>query len=153
MEVKFVKIFYGLIAFAVAFFAVSLFYYFSSQTEKSASNEPAQTETEKADTTKEDDATKEETESANTSDVNIDSIQNNNCLSCHSISSLGAEGGNTGPDLSNAFSTVEGKHGKSLDEFLKEPTSAVMSTVIGDNPLSDEDRENIVNALKAADEK
>lgn len=77
-------------------------------------------------------------------------LNRNNCLSCHAVDSLGAEGGTTGPDLSNAFNEVEGKHGRPLEEFLQEPTSAVMSDVIGDNPLEDEEREAIIEALKQA---
>ncbi|TMN21515.1 cytochrome C [Lentibacillus cibarius] len=79
-------------------------------------------------------------------------LSRNNCLSCHAVESLGAEGGTTGPDLSNAYNVVEDKHGKPLEEFLKEPTSAVMSTVISDNPLEDEEREAIIEALKKAAE-
>lgn len=73
-----------------------------------------------------------------------------NCLSCHAVSSLDLSGGATGPDLSQAFTTVEGKHGKTLEEFLKEPTSMVMSGVIDSNPLSDEEIEQVVTALKKA---
>lgn len=74
------------------------------------------------------------------------------CLSCHSVSSLGLEGGATGPDLSQAFTGVEGKHGKPLNEFLKEPTSAVMSSVIGGNPLTDEEIQQVIDALQEAAE-
>ena len=56
------------------------------------------------------------------------------------------------PDLSNIYKEIEGKHGKTLDEFLENPTSAVMSTVIGDNPLEDTEREEIVKLLKEISE-
>ncbi len=79
-----------------------------------------------------------------------DILSSKSCLSCHAVSSLGAAGGATGPDLSKAFLEVEGKHGKPLEEFLKEPTSAVMSTVIAGNPLTDEEISQIVEALKLA---
>lgn len=75
------------------------------------------------------------------------------CISCHSISKLNVQGGTTGPDLSNAYVEVEGKHGKPLDEFLKAPTSAVMSGVMKSNPLTDEERAAIIQALKVASEK
>lgn len=75
------------------------------------------------------------------------------CISCHSISKLNVQGGTTGPDLSNAYVEVEGKHGKPLEEFLKAPTSAVMSSVIESNPLTDEERAAIIQTLKAASEK
>lgn len=74
------------------------------------------------------------------------------CIQCHSISKLNLKGGATGPDLSNAYATVEGKHGKKLDEFLQEPTSAVMSGVIKGNPLTDEERAKVVEALKSISE-
>ncbi|WP_070121386.1 cytochrome C [Bacillus marinisedimentorum] len=75
------------------------------------------------------------------------------CLACHSVSSLNLEGGATGPDLSDAYTSVEGKHGKPIGEFLKEPTSAVMSSVIGGQPLTDEEHAAVLEALKAASEK
>ncbi|HHY71722.1 MAG TPA: c-type cytochrome [Bacillus bacterium] len=75
------------------------------------------------------------------------------CIACHSIEKLGVTGGATGPDLSHAYENVEGKHGKPIAEFLKEPTSAVMASVIGGNPLSDDEINKIVEALKIANEK
>lgn len=75
------------------------------------------------------------------------------CIACHSIENLGVKGGTTGPDLSQAYVNVEGKHGKPINEFLKAPTSAVMSTVIGGSPLTDEEINKVVEALKIASEK
>jgi cytochrome c551/c552 len=75
------------------------------------------------------------------------------CLGCHSVEGLNLTGGATGPDLSQAYINVEGKHGKPIDQFLKEPTSAVMSGVIGGNPLSDDEITQIVGLLKQASEK
>ncbi|WP_318506662.1 cytochrome C [Bacillus sp. T3] len=74
------------------------------------------------------------------------------CIGCHSISALDLSGGATGPDLSEAFNNVEGKHGKPLNEFLKEPTSAVMSGVIGGNPLTDEEINKLTQLLQKAAE-
>ena len=81
-----------------------------------------------------------------------EALMNNSCLSCHAVSSMGLEGGTTGPDLSNVFTNIEGKHGKDLDAFLQEPTTAVMSGVISGSPLSDDDRDEIINFLKKASE-
>lgn len=101
----------------------------------------------------EEDSEAEETaEEANTSDVDTSALVNNGCVACHSVSALGMDGGNAGPDLSLAYSQTEDKHGKPLDEFLQEPTSAVMSTVIEGNPLSDEQIQAIVDTLEEADE-
>ncbi|MBB6445513.1 c-type cytochrome [Bacillus benzoevorans] len=80
-------------------------------------------------------------------------FQKKGCLSCHSISKLDLAGGATGPDLSQAYVNVEGKHGKPINEFLKQPTSAVMSGVIGGNPLTDEEINEVVEMLKQASEK
>ncbi|WP_438316463.1 cytochrome C [Sporosarcina sp. FA9] len=80
-------------------------------------------------------------------------LNTKSCLSCHAVSSLGLEGGNTGPDLSNAYSDIEGKHGIDLNSFLQKPTSAVMSSVIEGSPLSADEREEILEVLKKASEK
>ncbi|MCM3116231.1 cytochrome c [Neobacillus sp. MER 74] len=115
----------------------------------------AQTETKE---TTETSAAKEETttdsKEATTVSANEDNILNKKgCLGCHSVESLKITGGAVGPDLSQAFVNVEGKHGKPIEEFLKAPTSAVMSGVIGKNPLSDEERKQVLDLLKQASEK
>ncbi|MFK9091632.1 cytochrome C [Bacillus salipaludis] len=90
---------------------------------------------------------------ATTSSVSEDNILNKRgCLGCHSVEALNLKGGVTGPDLSKAFENVEGKHGKPIEEFLKEPTSAVMSGVIGGNPLTDDERQQVLDLLKQASE-
>lgn len=113
--------------------------------------ETAQTEPPEEQTT----ATEEKKEPAEeTASVDENNILNSKgCLGCHAVESLGLKGGATGPDLSKAFENVEGKHGKPIDEFLKEPTSAVMSSVIGGSPLSDEERTQVIELLKQASEK
>ncbi|WP_045514796.1 cytochrome c [Neobacillus niacini] len=111
----------------------------------------AQTE-QTEETSKSEDQNKEaEKETASVDANNI--LNSKGCLGCHAVDSLGLEGGATGPDLSKAFTDVEGKHGKSIDDFLKEPTSAVMSSVIGGNPLTDEERTQVLDMLKQASEK
>ncbi len=72
------------------------------------------------------------------------------CIGCHSISALDINGGVVGPDLSQAFNNVEGKHGKPINEFLKQPTSSVMSGVIGGHPLTDEEITKITTLLQQA---
>ncbi|MEH7504543.1 cytochrome C [Neobacillus drentensis] len=111
----------------------------------------AQTETKEPAT-----ANEESTDSkkATTVTANEDSILNKKgCLGCHSVEALNIKGGAVGPDLSQAFANVEGKHGKPIEEFLKAPTSAVMSGVIGKNPLTDEERTQVLELLKQASEK
>ncbi|NSL51636.1 c-type cytochrome [Calidifontibacillus erzurumensis] len=80
-------------------------------------------------------------------------ISQKGCLACHSVEKLGLTGGTTGPDLSQAYANVQDKHGKPINEFLKEPTTAVMSSVMGGNPLTDDEINQIVEALKIASEK
>lgn len=75
------------------------------------------------------------------------------CIACHAVSSLNVQGGATGPDLSQAYVNVKDKHGVPIEEFLKKPTSAVMSGVLGGQPLTDEEREAVLAALKLASEK
>ncbi|WHY77525.1 cytochrome C [Neobacillus sp. WH10] len=117
-------------------------------------NEPqvAQTETKDTNQAKEESKDSKDT-AATTASVNEDNILNKRgCLGCHSVEALNLKGGAVGPDLSQAFVNVEGKHGKSIDEFLKAPTSAVMSGVIEKNPLTDDERKQVLDLLKQASE-
>ena len=77
----------------------------------------------------------------------------NSCINCHAVKDAGITGGNTGPDLSDAYVNVKDKHGLELNDFLQQPTSAVMSGVIAGDPLSDDDRQQIVEFLKKTSEK
>jgi cytochrome c551/c552 len=105
----------------------------------------AQIETKDTKTTKE-----EATQSSSVSEDNI--LNKRGCLGCHSVEALNLKGGAVGPDLSQAFVNVEGKHGKPIEEFLKAPTSAVMSGVIGKKPLTDDERKQVLELLKQASE-
>jgi mono/diheme cytochrome c family protein len=52
------------------------------------------------------------------------------CFVCHSISSLGVRSpANIGPDLSNAVEDVQSRFGRTIDDFLREP-SGTMSVVL-----------------------
>ena len=123
------------------------------------SNETATNETasEKPEESKPADDIKEEKKddqsAAETVSADETILQSKGCLSCHSVSSLNLTGGATGPDLSKAFENVEGKHGKPIDQFLKEPTSAVMSGVIGGNPLTEQEISEVVKLLEEASKK
>lgn len=80
-------------------------------------------------------------------------LSDKGCVGCHSVKALGISGGVTGPDLSQAYINVADKHGVPIEEFLKKPTSAVMSGVIGSNPLSDDELNQVLSTLKLASEK
>lgn len=104
--------------------------------------------TEQATKTEDDNTSTEESAETVSADSSILSAKG--CLGCHSVEGLNLKGGATGPDLTQAFNNVEGKHGKPIDQFLKEPTSAVMSSVIGGNPLTDDEITQVVDLLKEA---
>ncbi|CAG9606751.1 c-type cytochrome [Pseudoneobacillus rhizosphaerae] len=111
----------------------------------------ASPETANTDTTTEKGNAQEDTNTDTEAVVAEDSLlSTKGCLGCHSVEGLNLTGGATGPDLTQAYINVEGKHGKPIDQFLKEPTSAVMSGVIGGNPLSDDEVTQIVDLLKQA---
>lgn len=104
-----------------------------------------------------DNSTKTETNDSNegdtvTADADAGILGTKGCLGCHAVDNLNLVGGVTGPDLSQSFNTVEGKHGKPIDQFLKEPTSAVMTGVIGGDPLSDDEIKQVLEMLKKASE-
>ena len=75
------------------------------------------------------------------------------CVQCHSVKALNIQGGAVGPDLSKAYTEVEAKHGIPIEQFLRKPNSAVMSGVLGNKPLTDEEYNAVLTALKAASEK
>jgi mono/diheme cytochrome c family protein len=121
----------------------------TTETEEDATDEE---EADEGDEVDESDDTEEAEDQEGEQTTSVDIQPMTNCLSCHAVDSLGVAGGNAGPDLSNAYTETEGKHGKDLDSFLQEPTSAVMATVIEDDPITDEEREAIVDILRQASE-
>lgn len=144
-----VKLVYGLLSFVIAFLLVGVIILTTNILSDGSDEDTQVTDT---DVSEEVDETEEaEEEQASTADAENNALVRNSCTACHAVSAIDIEGANTGPDLSNAFSSVEAKHGKPIEEYLQEPTSAVMSTVIGDNPLSDEELEAVLNALEEAE--
>jgi cytochrome c551/c552 len=139
----------ALLGFGVGYLVFDVIMGDSGKQPQVAQTEPAET-TETAASKEESTEPKESTTVSATED-NI--LNKKGCLGCHSVEALNITGGAVGPDLSQSFANVEGKHGKSIDEFLKEPTSAVMSGVIGDNPLTDDERKQVLDLLKQASEK
>jgi cytochrome c2 len=73
------------------------------------------------------------------------------CFICHSVNSLGIDtAAKIGPDLSDAVTDVQSRFGRTLEDFLKNPTgtmSVVLSTQI---QLTDEERREAVEKLKTA---
>lgn len=75
----------------------------------------------------------------------------NKCFICHSVSSLGVDSAaKIGPDLSDAVTDVQSRFGRTLDDFLMDPTgtmSVVLSTQI---LLTPEQRQQAIALLKVA---
>jgi mono/diheme cytochrome c family protein len=73
------------------------------------------------------------------------------CFTCHAVTSLGIDSAaKIGPDLSIAVVDVQSRFGRTLDDFLMEPTgtmSVVLSTQI---PLTVEERLQAIQLLKLA---
>lgn len=122
-----------------------------NQTEATASSDESSEDANSTTETATDDQAKEKSP-AKTVSADTEIFTEKGCIGCHSVSALNLSGGATGPDLSQAINNVEGKHGKPLNEFLKEPTSAVMSGVIGGNPLTDEEINKLTELLQKAAE-
>jgi cytochrome c2 len=73
------------------------------------------------------------------------------CFICHSVNSLGIDtAAKIGPDLSDAVTDVQSRFGRTLEDFLKNPTgtmSVVLSTQI---QLTDEEKREAIERLKTA---
>lgn len=74
-----------------------------------------------------------------------------NCFICHSVSTLEVEAASQiGPDLSIAVEDVQSRFGRTLDDFLAQPTgtmSVVLSTMI---TLTDAERKEAIEKLRMA---
>lgn len=137
-----------IIAFVVAFGGGYLFFKAKEPADEATTKTEQQEQTNGQESS--DEQAKKEPQ---TISAEVEILDQKSCLSCHSIEAFGVKEAMSGPDLSDAYINVEGKHGKALDEFLKEPSSAVMSSVIAADPLTDEERAQIIDVLKAASEK
>lgn len=76
------------------------------------------------------------------------------CFICHDVSTLGIESAaKIGPDLANAEADVQNRFGRSLDDFLMNPTGT-MSMVLGTQiHLTDEEKREAIAKLKIAYQK
>lgn len=142
-----------ILSFLVAFGGGYLFYHSTGKVTKATSEQSTQKEQPKEAAKAGEPAKASEPAKATASSKEGEIFTQRGCVQCHSISALGIKAGQVGPDLSKAYTTVEGKHGKKIEDFLKAPTSAVMSTVLGPKPLTDDERKAVLEALKLASEK
>jgi len=72
------------------------------------------------------------------------------CVRCHSISSFGIDAAKLGPDLSDAVVDVERRFGKSLEEFLNNPTGTMSVVLMTRIPLTAEEKREAIETLKIA---
>jgi hypothetical protein len=72
------------------------------------------------------------------------------CVRCHSISSMGVESAKIGPDLSDAEVDVERRYGKTLEEFLNNPSGTMGIVLTTRIPLTEAEKREAVERLKLA---
>jgi hypothetical protein len=71
------------------------------------------------------------------------------CITCHSVSKYGLDGGKQGPDLTKPMmgTVIKEKYGMELRDYLDNPKSPVMAGVLGNLKLSGEQKDNISKLL------
>ena len=73
------------------------------------------------------------------------------CFVCHSISSLGVKSpAQIGPDLSTAVEDVQSRFGRTLDDFLREPTGTMSVVLSRQIILTPEEKAVAVSKLREA---
>jgi cytochrome c2 len=76
------------------------------------------------------------------------------CFVCHSVSTLGVESASKiGPDLSEAVTDVQSRFGKTLEDFLNNPTGTMAVVLSTQIVLSAEEKREAVEKLKIAYQK
>jgi cytochrome c2 len=76
------------------------------------------------------------------------------CFICHDISVLGVESATKiGPDLSLAYADVQSRFGRTLDDFLHNPTGTMAVVLSTQIHLTDEERNEAIQKLTAAYQK
>ena len=76
------------------------------------------------------------------------------CFICHSVSTLGVESpSKIGPDLAEAVTDVQSRFGKTLEDFLANPTGTMAVVLSTQIKLTDEERLEAIAKLKIAYQK
>ena len=76
------------------------------------------------------------------------------CFVCHDVSTLGIESASKiGPDLAVAWTDVQSRFGKTLEDFLKNPTGTMSVVLATQIHLSDTERAEVVQKLRGAYQK
>lgn len=91
--------------------------------------------------------------SASAAPITAEIFKDKGCIQCHKVTAYNIEGGETGPDLSIAYTDVKDRFGMPLDKFLKEPTGT-MQIVLGSMiKLNNHEKAGIYKLLKEASQK
>jgi cytochrome c2 len=73
------------------------------------------------------------------------------CFICHDVSTLGIESAaKIGPDLALAYTDVQSRFGKTLEDFLKNPTGTMAIVLATQIQLSEAEKAEAVEKLKVA---
>ena len=73
------------------------------------------------------------------------------CFVCHSLSVFGVKSpANIGPDLSNAVEDVQSRFGRTIDDFLREPTGTMAVVLSRQIVLTPAQKEIAVTKLREA---
>jgi hypothetical protein len=76
------------------------------------------------------------------------------CFVCHSVTAFDIKAAaEIGPDLSFAVTDVQSRFGKTLEDFLANPTGTMAVVLSTQIQLTDEERQEAVAKLKSAYEK
>jgi cytochrome c2 len=76
------------------------------------------------------------------------------CFICHSVSTLGIESASKiGPDLSEAVTDVQSRFGKTLEDFLANPTGTMGVVLAAQIHLTDDEKREAIGKLKVAYER
>ena len=76
------------------------------------------------------------------------------CFVCHSVSTLGIESAaKIGPDLSDAVADVQSRFGRTLEDFLANPTGTMSVVLATQIQLTDAEKREAVGKLKLAYQK
>ena len=77
-----------------------------------------------------------------------------NCFICHDVSTLGIESAaKIGPDLALAVTDVQSRFGRTLEDFLKNPTGTMAMVLATQIPLTDAEKAEAVEKLRLAYQK
>jgi hypothetical protein len=76
------------------------------------------------------------------------------CFICHDVTAFGVESAaKIGPDLSIAYSDVQSRFGRTLEDFLKAPTGTMAVVLTTQIHLTDAEKADAIQRLKDAYQK